>query len=72
MEISCSKASAALVKHMVELPIEYVALEYGVNSPASDAISTIKSTPTLRRFKLGGATLAEPDLVALAGATQLE
>ena len=72
MEISCSKASAALVKHMVELPIEYVALEYGVNSPASDAISTIKSTPTLRRFKLGGATLAEPDLVSLAGATQLE
>lgn len=72
MEISCSKASAALVKHLDELPIEYVALEYGVNSPASDAISTIKSTPTLRRFKLGGATLAEPDLVALAGATQLE
>ena len=72
IEISCSKASAALVKHLDELPIEYVALEYGVNSPASDAISTIKSTPTLRRFKLGGATLAEPDLVALAGATQLE
>jgi hypothetical protein len=72
MEISCSKASAALVKHLDQLPIEYVALEYGVNSPASDAIATIKSTPTLRRFKLGGATLAEPDLVALAGATQLE
>ena len=72
MEISCSKASAALVKHLDQLLIEYVALEYGVNSPASDAIATIKSTPTLRRFKLGGATLAEPDLVALAGATQLE
>ncbi|MDA0810307.1 MAG: beta-propeller fold lactonase family protein [Planctomycetota bacterium] len=72
MEISCSQASAALVKHLDQLPIEYVALEYGVNSPASDAIATIKSIPTLRRFKLGGATLAEPDLVALAGAAQLE
>ena len=36
MEISCSKATAGLLKHLGELPIEYAALEYGVNTPASD------------------------------------
>jgi 6-phosphogluconolactonase (cycloisomerase 2 family) len=72
MEISCSKATAGLVKHIRELPIEYVALEYGVNTPAADAIATAKSTPTLRRLKLGGAPLNDSDLRALADATQLE
>ena len=72
MEISCSKATAALVKHLGQLPIEYVALEYGVNTPASDAIATVKSIPTLRRLKLGGTSLTDSDLTALAGATRLE
>jgi hypothetical protein len=72
MEISCSKATAGLVKHLHELPIEYVALEYGVNTPTADAIAAVKSTPTLRRLKLGGAPLNDADLHALAGATQLE
>lgn len=72
MEISCSKATAALVKHLGQLPMEYVALEYGVNTPASDAIDTVKSIPTLRRLKLGGTSLTDSDLTSLAGATQLE
>lgn len=73
IEISCSKATAGLVKHLDQLPMEYVALEYGVNTPASDAIDAVKSIPTLRRFKLrGGASLSDADLAALAGATQLE
>jgi hypothetical protein len=72
MEISCSRASAALVKHLDQLPMEYVALEYGVNSPASDAIAAIHSISTLRRFKLAGVALADSDLVALSSATQLE
>ena len=72
MEISCSKATAGLVKHLGEVPIEYVALEYGVNSPASDAIATVKTIPTLRRLKLGGISLTDSDLTALAAATQLE
>jgi hypothetical protein len=72
MEISCSQATAGLIRHLRELPIEYVALEYGVNSPASDAIATVKSIPTLRRLKLAGVALADPDLTALASATQLE
>jgi hypothetical protein len=72
MEISCSKATAALVKHLGQLPMEYVALEYGVNTPASDAIATVKSIPTLRRLKLAAVPLSDADLAALAGATQLE
>jgi hypothetical protein len=72
MEISCSKATSALLKHLGELPIEYVALEYGVNAPATDAIAAVKATPTLRRLKLAGVPLTDADLTALAGATQLE
>lgn len=72
IEISCSKATAGLMKHLRELPMEYVALEYGVNTPASDAIATVKAIPTLRRFKLQGVALTDADLTALASATQLE
>ena len=72
MEISCSKATAALVKHLDQIPVEYLALEYGVNTPASDAIATVKSIPTLRRLKLGGTSLTDAEITALAGATQLE
>ncbi|MFM7072113.1 MAG: beta-propeller fold lactonase family protein, partial [Planctomycetota bacterium] len=72
MEISCSKATAGLVKHLGQLPIEYVAIEYGVNSPAADVIATLKSIPTLRRLKLAGVPLTDADLAALASATQIE
>lgn len=71
IEISCSKATAGLVKHLRELPMEYVALEYGVNAPAADAIDTVKAIPTLRRLKLAGNPLTDANLNALAGATQL-
>lgn len=72
LEISCSKATAGLVKHLGQLPIEYVALEYGVNSPAADVIATVKSIPSLRRLKLAGVPLTDADLAALASATQIE
>jgi len=72
MEISCSKATSGLLKHLGELPIEYAALEYGVNTPVADAIAAVKATPTLRRLKLAGVPLTDADLAALAGATQLE
>jgi len=71
IEISCSKATAGLVKSLRELPMEYVALEYGVNAPAADAIDTVKAIPTLRRLKLAGNPLTDDNLTALAGATQL-
>ncbi|MEY5011895.1 MAG: hypothetical protein RLZZ253_3034, partial [Verrucomicrobiota bacterium] len=70
IEISASKATAGLLKHLRQVPLEYAALEYGVNAPAADAIATMKSIPTLRRLKLGG-PLTDPDLTELAGATQL-
>ncbi len=72
VEISCSKATAALVKHLGQIPVDYLALEYGVNTPASDAIAAVKSVPALRRLKLGGTSLTDSDIAALAGATQLE
>lgn len=71
IEISCSKATAGLVKHLRDLPLEYVALEYGVNAPAGDAIDTVKSIPTLRRLKLSGVPLTNANLSALASATQI-
>jgi len=72
IEISCSKATAALVKHLHDLPLEYIALEYGVDKPVSEAIESVKSIPTLRRLKLTSASLTDLDIIRLAGATQLE
>ncbi len=72
IEISCSKATAGLVQGLRELPIEYAALEYGVNAPAAEAIETVKAIPTLRRLKLSGNPLTDANLSALAKATQLE
>ena len=51
IEISCAKATAGLMKHLRELPMEYVAIEYGVCSPAAEAIATVKAIPTLRKRK---------------------
>jgi hypothetical protein len=72
IEISCSKATAALVKHLRDLPMEYVALEYGVNSPASDAIETVKAIPTLRRLSLSADKFTDSEFTALAGVTQVQ
>ena len=70
IEISASKATAGFLKHLRQVPLEYAALEYGVNAPASEAIDTMKSIPTLRRLKLGG-PLTDAELAELSGATQL-
>jgi len=71
IEISCAKATSGLVKHLRELPLEYVALDYGVCSPAAEAIATVKSIPTLRRLSLDATKFADTDLTALAGVTQI-
>ncbi len=71
IEISCAKATAGLVKHLRELPMEYVALEYGVNTPASDAIDTVKSISTLRRLSMDATKFTDIDLTAVAGVTQI-
>lgn len=72
IEISCAKATAGLMKHLRELPMEYVALEYGVCSPAADAIATVKAIPTLRKLSLDAKAFTGADLTAVAGVTQVE
>ncbi len=72
IEISCAKAGAGLVRHLRELPLEYVALEYGVSTPASDAIGTLKSIPTLRRLSMDASKFTDIDLTAVAGVTQVQ
>jgi hypothetical protein len=71
IEISCAKATSGLVKHLRDLPLEYIALEYGVNAPAADAIDTVKSIPTLRRLSMDASRFTDVDLIALAGVTQV-
>jgi len=72
IEISCAKATAGLVKHLRDLPMEYIALEYGVNAPASDAIDTIKSIPTLRRLSIDATKFTAADFTTLASVTQIQ
>ncbi len=71
IEISCAKATAGLMKHLRELPMEYVALEYGVCSPAAEAIATVKAIPTLRKLSLDAKAFTEADLTALAAVSQV-
>jgi hypothetical protein len=49
-----------------------VALEYGVCSPAAEAIATVKAIPTLRKLSLDAKAFTDADLVALAGVTQIK
>lgn len=72
IEISCSKSTAGLIRHLSELPMEYVALEYGVNAPADEAIDTMKAIPTLRRLKLACNSFTDANLSALAGLSQVQ
>ena len=72
IEISCAKATAGLMKHLRDLPMEYVALEYGVCSPAAEAIATVKAIPTLRKLSLDAKAFTDADLIALAGVTQIK
>lgn len=72
IEISCAKATAGLMKHLRELPMEYVALEYGVCSPAAEAIATVKAIPTLRKLSLDAKAFTDADITAVAGVTQIK
>jgi hypothetical protein len=71
IEISCAKATAGLMKHLRELPMQYVALEYGVCSPAAEAIATVKAIPTLRKLSLDAKAFTDADLTTLAGVIQV-
>ena len=71
IEISCAKATAGLMKHLRELPMEYVAIEYGVCSPAAEAIATVKAIPTLRKLSIDAKAFTDADLTALAAVNQV-
>jgi hypothetical protein len=71
IEISCAKATAGIMKHLRDLPMEYVALEYGVCSPAAEAIATVKAIPTLRKLSLDAKAFTDADLTALAAVSQV-
>ena len=71
IEISCAKATSGIVKHLRDLPMEYIALEYGVCAPAADAIATVKAIPTLRKLSLDAKAFTDTDLTALYGVTHV-
>jgi hypothetical protein len=72
IEISCRNATAALFKHIDQIPLEYAAFEYGVNSPAAQLIENAKSAPTLRRLKVQVIAFTATELQQLAEITQIE
>ena len=72
IEISCAKASSGLIKPLRELPMEYIALEYGVSTPAADAIATAKAIPTLRKLSLDAKDFTDTDLTTLASVPQIQ
>ena len=72
IEISSSKGSAALLKNLNQLPLDYAAISYGVNTPAADMIATVKSIPTLRRFAFEQPKLSSADLKNIASMAELE
>ncbi len=71
IEISCSNANADLIRYLPQLPLEYAALEYGVNSPASSVIDTVKAIPTLRRLSIDAKNFTDSDMNALSTAVQI-
>jgi hypothetical protein len=72
IEISCRNATAALVKHIDQIPLEYAALEYGVNSPAAQLIENARSASTLRRLKVEVSSFTASELRRLAEVEQIE
>jgi hypothetical protein len=72
IEISCSKATAGLVGGLRGLPMEYIALEYGVNAPVVEVIATVKAIPTLRKLSLDAKGLSDEQLGAIAGIRQIK
>jgi hypothetical protein len=71
IEISCAKATSGIVKHLRDMPMEYIALEYGVCAPAADAIATVKAIPTLRKLSLDAKAFTDTDLTSLYGVTHV-
>ncbi len=72
IEISCRNATAHLFKHIEDIPLEYAAFNYGVNSPVAQVIENARSAPTLRRLSIQVSSFTASELRQLADLTQIE
>ena len=71
LEIGTRNATPQSLQHLVKLPLEYLQLGDGLETP--EGIALIKDIPTLRRLTLTNAKdLTDADLKVVAGMTQLE
>jgi len=72
IQVNGPKITAAFLKNLPRLPVEHALIEQGALTPAPEAIATLHAIPTLRRLAVGGKSLTDADLAALARMTQLE
>lgn len=72
IEMSSKFATAAFLKYAPELPLDYMSLSYGVNTPAKAAIATAKSISTLRILKMDGPEFNDENLTEVASIKQVE
>ena len=71
LEIGARKGTPQTVRHLAKLPLEYLQLGDGLDSP--DGIAIVKDIPTLRHFTItNGAPLTDDDLKLVATLRQLE
>jgi hypothetical protein len=71
LEIGTRNAKPQCLQHIAKLPLEYLQIGDGLDTP--EGIALIKAMPTLRRLTLTNATpLSDADLKVVAGMTQLE
>jgi len=72
VKINGPKVTAAWLRTLEQLPIDSLLLGNGVNTPASEAITTLQSLPGLRRLNFNCQSISDADLALLASLTQLE
>ena len=71
LELGTHNATPQCLQHIAKLPLEYLQLGDGLDTPAG--IALIKDIPTLRRLTLtNAALLSDADLKMVAGMIQLE
>ena len=71
LEIGTRNATPSCLQHVAKLPLEYLQLGDGLDTP--EGLSLIKDMPTLRSLTLTNAkALTDADLKLVSGMTQLE
>lgn len=72
VKINGPKVTAAWLRTLEQLPIDSLLLGDGVNTPASEAITTLQALAGLRRLNFYCKSITDADLALLASLTQLE